>query len=253
MGSPIAPTPVTPGQRRTLVTGASQPIGIELVRQCLVRGDRVYAACRNPARVPALADLRAEFGGLELLPLDPADASSVAEVVPVLESLTESLDLLVVGPAEAGAHERTVDRAQDEQLSTMTASGLTEHYRRHAVAPVLLVRTLLPFLAHRDGSRVLLVSSWLGSIGGKTQGGDYATCASAAGLHMLGRTLAHDLAEDRIVVCLGNPGRFATSPDGPLFHHSVEDAAVGLLSQMDRLSAERSGTFMDWTGAERGW
>ncbi|MEN9509381.1 MAG: hypothetical protein RLZZ621_1944, partial [Gemmatimonadota bacterium] len=25
--------------RRTLVTGASQPLGVELVRQCLVRGD----------------------------------------------------------------------------------------------------------------------------------------------------------------------------------------------------------------------
>ena len=51
--------------RRTLVTGASRPLGVELVRQSLIRGDRVYACCRNPARVPILADLRAEFGGLD--------------------------------------------------------------------------------------------------------------------------------------------------------------------------------------------
>ena len=63
--------------RRTLITGAARPLGVELVRQCLIRGDKVYAAARNPARVPVLADLRAEYSGLELIALDPADRKSV--------------------------------------------------------------------------------------------------------------------------------------------------------------------------------
>jgi len=239
--------------RRTLVTGASQPLGVELVRQCLMRGDTVYAACRNPARVPVLADLRAEFGGLEMLPFDPADASSVADAVPVLEQFTDTLDLLIIGPGEPGAHERAGEAERDAHLDTLTGSGLAEHYRRYAVSPLLLVRTVLPFLAHRDGARVLVTTSWLGSLHGKSQGGDYATCASAAALHMLMRALAHDLVEQGIVVGLGNPGHFATTPEGPVFRHSVEEAALGLLGQMDRLPRERSGAFFDWTGAERAW
>ncbi len=239
--------------RRTLVTGASRPLGVELVRQALMRGDKVYAACRNPARVPVLADLRAEFGGLELIALDPADPSSVAEAVPVLESLTDSLDLLVIGPAEAGPHETLASAERDEQLSSLTGTGLTEHFRRHAVAPLLLVRTLLPWLVKGDKARVLVVSSWLGSLTGKTQGGDYATCASAAALHMLTRTVAHDLAEEGIVVCLGNPGNYATTPDGPAFRVPVEDAALGLLMQTERVTRDKSGAFVDWTGAERAW
>jgi NAD(P)-dependent dehydrogenase (short-subunit alcohol dehydrogenase family) len=239
--------------RRTLVTGASKPLGVELVRQSLMRGDKVYAACRNPARVPILADLRAEFGGLELLALDIADPASVAEAVPVLESLTDSLDLLVVAPAEPGPHEKLSDAERDAHLDTLTGTGLTEHYRRYAVAPVLLVRTLLPWLAKSDGARVLMVTSWLGSLAGKTQGGDYATCASAAGLHMLTRALAHDLAEERIVVCLGNPGNYATSPDGPMFRVPIDEAALGLLMQTERLPLARSGSLLDWTGAERAW
>lgn len=239
--------------RRTLVTGASKPLGVELVRQSLMRGDKVYAACRNPARVPILADLRAEFGGLELLALDSADPASVAEAVPVLESLTDSLDLLVVAPAEPGPHEKLSDAERDAHLDTLTGTGLTEHYRRYAVAPVLLVRTLLPWLAGGDGARVLMVTSWLGSLAGKTQGGDYATCASAAGLHMLTRALAHDLAEERIVVCLGNPGNYATSPDGPMFRVPIDEAALGLLMQTERLPLARSGSLLDWTGAERAW
>lgn len=239
--------------RRTLVTGASKPLGVELVRQSLMRGDKVYAACRNPARVPILADLRAEFGGLELLALDIADPASVAEAVPVLESLTDSLDLLVVAPAEPGPHEKLSDAERDAHLDTLTGTGLTEHYRRYAVAPVLLVRTLLPWLDKSDGARVLMVTSWLGSLAGKTQGGDYATCASAAGLHMLTRALAHDLAEERIVVCLGNPGNYATSPDGPMFRVPIDEAALGLLMQTERLPLARSGSLLDWTGAERAW
>lgn len=239
--------------RRTLVTGAGGPLGVALVRRALQRGDRVYAAARNPARVPVLADLRAEYGGLELLAMDPADAASVAMGVPVLERLTESLDLLVVAPGEPAQHGRASDAARDEALATLSGTGLGEHYHRHAVAPLLLVRTLLPFLARSEGARVLLVSSWLGSLAGKTQGGDYATCASLAAFNMLGRALAHDLADDGITVCLGNPGRYATSPEGPVFQHGVEDAAAGLLSVVDRLPRDRTGSFLDWTGAERAW
>ena len=251
------------GARRTLVTGAAHPLGIELVRQCLARGDRVYAACRNPARVPQLADLRAEFGGLELLPFEPADSSSVADVVPVLESLTDSLDLVVLGPVEAGVHERVRDIARDAHLSTMTSTGLTEHYRRHAVAPVLLVRTLLPWLTRGDGARVLVVSSERGSLKDKQLGGDYAESASAAGLHMLVRALAHDLREERVVLCLGNASALVLRAghvlEGEVVptdeEHIVElaDVASGLLMQCERLPRERSGAFVDWTGAERAW
>ncbi len=239
--------------RRTLVTGASRPLGVELVRQCLLRGDKVYAAARNPARVPVLADLRAEFSGLELLALDPADAASVAEVMPVLDRLTNSLDLLIVAPAEPGPHEKLIDATRDEALSTMSGTGLVEHFRRHAVAPVMLVRTLLPWLTHGDGARILMVSTGLGSLAGKSEGGEYARSSSAAALHMLTRALAHDLSSEGITVCIGNPGNYATTLDGPDVLVPVSDAAQGLLSVTERLPKEKSGGFFDWTGTERAW
>ncbi len=239
--------------RRTLVTGAGRPLGVEFVRQSLMRGDKVYAAARNPARVPILADLRAEFPGLELLALDPADAASVADAIPMLESLTSSLDLVVIAPAEPGPHDTLVDATRDDALSTLSGTGLVERIRRHAIAPLLLVRTLLPWLMQGDDAKILMVSSWLGSLTGKSQGGDYATCGSAAALHMLTRALAHDLADQQITVCLGNPGNVATTPDAPAFRVPIDEAALGLLTVTDRLSPHRTGSFLDWTGAERAW
>jgi NAD(P)-dependent dehydrogenase (short-subunit alcohol dehydrogenase family) len=132
-----------PGQRTTLVTGAAKPYGVALVRACLERGDRVIAAARNPARVPILADLRAEHGRLELIALDPADAASVADAVPIIESLTSALDCLLIAPAEPGAHERVSDAERDAHLHTLSGTGLLEHYHRTALAPVL--RTMLAF------------------------------------------------------------------------------------------------------------
>ena len=244
---------MSPSARRTLVTGAALPLGVELVRQCLLRGDKVYAAARNPARVPVLADLRAEFSGLELIALDPADASSVAAAMPVLEELTNSLDLLIVAPAEPGVHDRLADATRDETLSTMSGTSIVEHFRRHAVAPVMLVRTLLPWLSQGDGARILMVSTSLGSLAGKTQGGDYARCSSAAALHMLTRALANDLAEERITVCIGNPGNYSTTPDDPALLVPIGDTALGLLSVTERLPRDKSGGFFDWTGTERAW
>ena len=70
-------------------------------------------------------------------------------------------------------------------------------------------------------------------------------------MHM--RALAHDLSTERIVLMLGNPGHFATTPDGPAFRVPIDEAALGLLSQMERLPREKTGSFLDWTGAERAW
>lgn len=242
-----------PPGRRTLITGASRPYGVALVRACLERGDRVIAASRNPARVPVLADLRAEFGGLDLIALDPADAATVADAVPVLESLTLSIDLLLLAPPEPGLHEKPGDAERDAHFATVSGMGLVEHYRRTAVAPVLLVRTLLPLLAPERGARVLFVSSWLGSIAGKVHGGDYAVGGSAAGLHMLVRALAHDVADYGVTCVIGNPGWYATLPADPAFRIPITDSVAGLLAVTDGVAPSQSGGFFDYTGVERAW
>ncbi len=250
----MSPTPpLVPGQRTTLVTGAAKPYGVALVRACLERGDRVIAAARNPARVPILADLRAEHGRLELIALDPADAASVADAVPIIESLTSALDCLLIAPAEPGAHERVSDAERDAHLHTLSGTGLLEHYHRTALAPVLLVRTLLPLLTAARQARVLFVSSWLGSLAGKSQGGDYASCGSAAALHMLVRALSHDVAELGIQCVTGNPGWYATSPDGPAFRLDIMESARGLLAVLDAATPEQRGLFFDHDGKEHAW
>ncbi len=238
--------------RRTLITGASQPLGLELVRQSLLRGDTVYAASRNPARVPPLAELRSHYAGLELLALDPADASSVADAVPVLQALTDSLDMLIIAPAEPGQYDRPERLARDERFVTLSGTGLVEHCRRHVVAPLLLVRTLLPWLAHGDAQARILIVTGVGRSSPAHDGSTgYASSLSSGALQSVVQSLAEDLRRDGIVVCLGNVDGYDESSGDHEESLSLPEAARGVLVQAERLQRERSGSRIDWTGVER--
>ncbi|MDQ6611651.1 MAG: SDR family oxidoreductase [Gemmatimonadota bacterium] len=222
---------------------------MELVRRCLERGDQVIAASRSAARVTALGDLRAKYPSLELLSLDPADAASVAEAIPVLQNITSTVDLLLVAPAEAGPHEKSIETERNSQLESLSATALVEHYRRHAVAPVLIARTLLPWLAMAEQARILFVSTWLDALSDNIRD-DYAMCGSSAGLHALARSLARDLANQKIIVCIGSAATYAAKAGPKPKTIRFGDVADGLLDVVDQVSLENSGALVDWNGNE---
>ena len=72
----------------TVVTGANRGIGLEFVRQCLERGDKVIAGCRNPDEA---ADLRG-LAPAEVLPVDVGQEASIKDFA---DSIEENVDLLI--------------------------------------------------------------------------------------------------------------------------------------------------------------
>ena len=81
-----------------IIVGASRGIGLEFVRQLLIKGDRVYAAIRDPANASQLWSLAgAGTTNCELLECDVSDESSIMVLPPgarPLESvLTSARDL----------------------------------------------------------------------------------------------------------------------------------------------------------------
>ncbi|KAL9103388.1 MAG: hypothetical protein Q9163_001564 [Psora crenata] len=81
-----APTLRNVAQLRTpavwIIVGASRGIGLEFVRQLIARGDRVYAAIRDPANASQLWALAgaAPMANCELLQCDVADEASIAHL-----------------------------------------------------------------------------------------------------------------------------------------------------------------------------
>ncbi len=237
--------------RQALVTGANRGLGLEFVRQLLVRGDRVIAACRHPGKATALNTLAGEHPGrLHVLPLDVATPKSHAELARELP--------LVLGDGDApgkGGLDLLVNNAgvlhSGERFGQLAAANLEDSFRINAMAPLLLTQALAPLLA--DGARVANVSSQLGSIANCDRFGTPSYNISKAAQNMVTRLLAHAVAERGIVVLALHPGWVQTDMGGKDATLDAGSAVTGLLRTIDAADASTSGRFLDWQGRPLPW
>ena len=96
---------------------------------------------------------------------------------------------------------------QSDQLNNVTPVALAQVFQVNTFGPLLLTQALLPNLLAKPGSVVGIVSSRVGSIGDNSTGGSYAYRASKAAVNSIGKSMAMDLKDKGIVVCLLHPGK----------------------------------------------
>lgn len=219
--------------KHAIVTGSNRGIGLELVRQLKRRGWRVTALCRESSS--ALESL-----GVEVVSgVDVTDPDSLRHLVSQLP--VASVDLLI---NNAGV------------LDGMSFEGLDLDSARHqfevnALGPLIMTRTLLPALG--QGAKIGMITSRMGSIEDNTSGGSYGYRMSKAALNAAGKSLAHDLAPRGISVALLHPGYVRTDMTGGNGLIDVEEAAEGLLAQLEKLTPDNSGTFWHSNGDILPW
>jgi len=215
-----------------LVTGANRGIGLELCRQLAARGDDVIATCRRS---------RAELDrlGVRVEPdVDVADDASVAGLARRLGDVR--LDLLV---NNAGILERV-------SLEQLDLDAVRRQFEVNAVGPLRVTRALLDRLGR--GSKVVVMTSLMGSLGDNTSGGHYGYRMSKAAASMGGVSLAHDLRDRGIAVAILHPGMVRTDMTG---RSGVppEESVRGLLARIDELDLDSSGRFRHADGRELPW
>jgi len=215
-----------------VVTGANKGIGLELCRQLAARGDRVIAACRSKS--PELAKL----GVRVVEDIEVTDRQAVGRLAEAIGS--QFVDLLV---NNAGVLSR-------DSLEALDLDGIRRQFEVNAIAPLLVTSTLLPKL--REGSKVAIVTSRMGSIADNGSGGYYGYRMSKAAVNMAGVSLARDLAARGIAVLLLHPGMVATSMTGGQGIAPAESAA-NLLARMDESTLEDSGSFRHANGERLPW
>ena len=104
------------------------------------------------------------------------------------------------------------------------------------------------------GSKVVLMTSRMGSIDDNTSGGSYGYRMSNVALCMAGKSLSIDLRPNGIAVAILHPGLVSTrmtgfTPDGV----TPKESVIGLLSRIDSLTLDNSGTFWHSNGEELPW
>ena len=105
----------------------------------------------------------------------------------------------------------------------------------------------------REGAKVALITSRMGSIADNSSGGAYGYRMSKAALNAAGKSLAHDLAGRGVSVAILHPGYVKTEMTSN--HGSVEPdaAAADLLKRIDELSLATTGTFWHANGSVLPW
>lgn len=216
-----------------LVTGANRGIGLELCRQLAARGYHVIATCRRSSKeLDAL--------GVEVYPdVDVTSDKSVNLLAEKLQGRT--IDLLI---NNAGV-------LSSEDLSDLDFASIQRQMEVNAYGPLRVTRKLLPNL--KSGSKVVLITSRMGSIGDNTSGGYYGYRMSKAALNAAGVSLARDLASQGIAVGILHPGPVRTDMTGG--HGSVDppEAVAGLLARIDELDLASTGRFRHANGEELPW
>ena len=217
-----------------LVTGANRGIGLEYCRQLKERGDNVIAVCRS------VSDELKDLGVQIETDVDITDESSVANLVKRLDG--KLLDVLI---NNAGIVERM-------SLDNLDFDSIRRQFEVNAIAPLRLTQALLPNL--KSGSKVIMMTSRMGSIDDNTSGGQYGYRMSKVAMSMAGKSLSEDLKSKGIPVAILHPGLVKTrmtnfTDSGITTEHSVK----GLLARIDNLNMDNTGTFWHANGEILPW
>jgi len=198
------------------------------------RGDKVIATCRASSDELDSLGIRIETG---------VDVTSEASILTLKKNLNGlSIDVLIhnAGIAEASS------------LENLEAESLRRQFEVNAIAPLMFTRAMLGNM--NKGSKVILITSRMGSIEDNTSGGSYGYRMSKAALCMVGKSLSIDLKPYGIWIALLHPGLVSTGMTGFTSNGINPDQSVnGIINRIDSLDFENSGSFWHSNGELLPW
>ena len=215
-----------------LITGANRGICLALCKDFHARGDTVIATCRNSS--PELDQL-----GVEIHTLDVTDTDSVAALSRALDG--RLIDVLI---NNAGV-------LYGDTLQALNYEAMETQFQVNALGPLKVTQGLLGNL--QSGSKVVIVTSRMGSMADNTSGRSYGYRVSKAAVNMVGTNLAHDLAPDGIAVLLLHPGYVRTGMTGGRGNWEAEEASKAMVARIDELTLKQTGSFWHAEGQQIPW
>lgn len=227
-----------------LITGGNRGLGAALVAAFSQAGWDVASTARQVADDAAPGTYKLDLG----------DADSVAACAAAVIADGRQLDLVIHNAGFNPKDRKTPEDYFQSTFSITHFSGerVAESLWINALMPMELTSRLLPALG--PTAAVLGISSWLGSIGGKTAGGHYGYAGSKALLNMFLRGLALEFeGSGRSAVAL-NPGWMQTDMGGARAQVTPGQVAAQILSLANSgaLSAS-NGRFINADGSAHPW
>ena len=225
----------------TLITGANRGLGFEFARQYLADGWQVYAACRDPASASELRRLAEDK--LRILAMDLTDPASIRAAATELDG--QAIDLLLNNAGIIGPRGQTIGNIDYEAWAEVLAVN--------TMGPMRVSEAFVEHVASSDRKLIVTLTSGMGSIADNTSGGSVVYRSSKAGVNMVMRSLAIDLAPRGITCVVVNPGWVQTDMGGPNASLEPSESISALRRLIATFGPEQSGKFFNHTGREYPW
>jgi NAD(P)-dependent dehydrogenase (short-subunit alcohol dehydrogenase family) len=234
--------------KRILITGANRGLGLELARQYVLRGERVFAACRRPQRAEELRQLAGQHPDrLTIIRLDVTDQQSIDAAYGTVREHAAALDILINNAAIREARERELT------LDDLQADTMLRVFAINVVGPAMIIKRYAGLLQAGSNPLIVNVSSRAGSISERDSKVHGSYAISKAALNMLTKVAHNNLTPAGIATVAVHPGWVRTDMGGPEAPRTPEETMAGLIRVLDGLTLEDSGRFLQWNGEELPW
>jgi len=223
--------------KSAVVTGANKGIGREVARRLATDGFKVWLGARDAVRgTRAAQELQAEGLDVRWLKIDVTRDESVAAAVRTVGNESARLDVLVNNAGVAINY--------DLPPSEQAVADIKATYEVNVFGPIRVTQAFLPLLLAAVAPRIVMVSSYSGSIGRTL---DPATPSysvnmlgygsSKAALNAITVSFAKELATQGVRVNAAAPGYTATDLNRHKGRRTVQQAA-GIIVRLAELDAD---------------
>jgi NAD(P)-dependent dehydrogenase (short-subunit alcohol dehydrogenase family) len=219
-----------------LVTGCDTGLGVEFARQYAADGHRVIATCLDPSTAKETSAIR---GDIDVVKLDVTDHGAIEALSSRLSK--DAIDILL-NNAGIGRPHPPFGETDYPFWRTILETNL--------IGPMKMAETFIEHVARSEMKSMAFVSSRMGSIALNNSGGSYSYRSSKAGLNMIVKTLAVDLAHRHICVLALHPGWAATEPGARV---PVAESVAGMRGVIHRAGRHHTGSFMTYHDQPLPW
>lgn len=222
-----------------LITGANRGIGLEFVRQLAERDADIIGTYRDEGRATKLLAMADDKANVHAVKGDVTDSEALKQIAALVSDKFGKLEWLI---NNAG-----INLKYSESIENVAPEDLMENFRVNVVGPFVGASALMELLAKGSQSRIVNISSQMGSIA-RVGGNAVPYCISKAALNMLTKLQALGYDDKGILAVALHPGWVRTDMGGKDATLSPLESVGSMLRVIDGLTRENSGGFYSYTG-----